>query len=119
MTDGGVDFSFECIGNVKVMRAALECRHKGWGESRSSSAGRCGPGDQHPSVPAGHRPGGAAAPSGVRGRSELPSYVQRYMQGEFKLDDFITHTMPLEQINEAFDHAMKARASAPSSTTDP
>ena len=104
LTDGGVDFSFECIGNVKVMRAALECCHKGWGES--VIIGVAGAGQEISTRPfqlvTGRGWRGSAC-GGVRGRSELPSYVQRYMQGEFKLDDFITHTMPLEQINEAFD----------------
>ena len=104
MTDGGVDFSFECIGNVKVMRAALECCHKGWGES--VIIGVAGSGQEISTRPfqlVTGRVWRGSAFGGVRGRSELPSYVQRYMQGEFKLDDFITHTMPLEQINEAFD----------------
>ncbi|MGU5599494.1 S-(hydroxymethyl)glutathione dehydrogenase/class III alcohol dehydrogenase [Aeromonas caviae] len=104
MTDGGVDFSFECIGNVKVMRAALECCHKGWGESVIIDV--AGAGQEISTRPfqlVTGRVWRGSAFGGVRGRSELPSYVQRYMQGEFKLDDFITHTMPLEQINEAFD----------------
>lgn len=104
MTDGGVDFSFECIGNVKVMRAALECCHKGWGES--VIIGVAGAGQEISTRPfqlVTGRVWRGSAFGGVRGRSELPSYVQRYMQGEFKLDDFITHTTPLEQINEAFD----------------
>ncbi|MFQ2476445.1 S-(hydroxymethyl)glutathione dehydrogenase/class III alcohol dehydrogenase [Aeromonas caviae] len=104
MTDGGVDFSFECIGNVKVMRAALECCHKGWGES--VIIGVAGAGQEISTRPfqlVTGRVWRGSAFGGVRGRSELPSYVQRYMQGEFKLDDFITHTMPLEQLNEAFD----------------
>ena len=104
LTDGGVDFSFECIGNVKVMRAALECCHKGWGES--VIIGVAGAGQEISTRPfqlVTGRVWRGSAFGGVRGRSELPSYVQRYMQGEFKLDDFITHTMRLEQINEAFD----------------
>ncbi|MFM7969829.1 S-(hydroxymethyl)glutathione dehydrogenase/class III alcohol dehydrogenase [Aeromonas sp. A-5] len=104
MTDGGVDFSFECIGNVKVMRAALECCHKGWGES--VIIGVAGAGQEISTRPfqlVTGRVWRGSAFGGVRGRSELPSYVQRYMQREFRLDDFITHTMPLEQINEAFD----------------
>ncbi|MGY3883586.1 S-(hydroxymethyl)glutathione dehydrogenase/class III alcohol dehydrogenase [Aeromonas veronii] len=104
LTDGGVDFSFECIGNVKVMRAALECCNKGWGES--VIIGVAGAGQEISTRPfqlVTGRVWRGSAFGGVRGRSELPSYVQRYMQGEFRLDDFITHTMPLEQINEAFD----------------
>ncbi|MDF2411029.1 S-(hydroxymethyl)glutathione dehydrogenase/class III alcohol dehydrogenase [Aeromonas sp. 2HA2] len=104
MTDGGVDFSFECIGNVKVMRAALECCHKGWGES--VIIGVAGAGQEISTRPfqlVTGRVWRGSAFGGVRGRSELPRYVQRYMQGEFRLDDFITHTMGLEQINEAFE----------------
>ncbi|MGL6149635.1 MAG: S-(hydroxymethyl)glutathione dehydrogenase/class III alcohol dehydrogenase [Aeromonas sobria] len=104
LTDGGVDFSFECIGNVKVMRAALECCHKGWGES--VIIGVAGAGQEISTRPfqlVTGRVWRGSAFGGVRGRSELPSYVQRYMQGEFRLDDFITHTMPLEQINDAFE----------------
>ncbi|QHB84434.1 S-(hydroxymethyl)glutathione dehydrogenase/class III alcohol dehydrogenase [Aeromonas veronii] len=104
LTDGGVDFSIECIGNVKVMRAALECCHKGWGES--IIIGVAGAGQEISTRPfqlVTGRVWRGSAFGGVRGRSELPSYVQRYMQGEFRLDDFITHTMSLEQINEAFD----------------
>ncbi|WP_139412074.1 S-(hydroxymethyl)glutathione dehydrogenase/class III alcohol dehydrogenase [Aeromonas veronii] len=104
LTDGGVDFSFECIGNVKVMRAALECCHKGWGES--VIIGVAGAGQEISTRPfqlVTGRVWRGSAFGGVRGRSELPSYVQRYMQGDFRLDDFITHTMALEQINEAFD----------------
>lgn len=104
LTDGGVDFSFECIGNVKVMRAALECCHKGWGES--VIIGVAGAGQEISTRPfqlVTGRVWRGSAFGGVRGRSELPSYVQRYMQGEFRLDDFITHTMGLEQINEAFE----------------
>ncbi|ENO3979125.1 S-(hydroxymethyl)glutathione dehydrogenase/class III alcohol dehydrogenase [Aeromonas veronii] len=104
LTDGGVDFSFECIGNVKVMRAALECCHKGWGES--VIIGVAGAGQEISTRPfqlVTGRVWRGSAFGGVRGRSELPSYVRRYMQGEFHLDDFITHTMGLEQINEAFD----------------
>ncbi|UNP88446.1 S-(hydroxymethyl)glutathione dehydrogenase/class III alcohol dehydrogenase [Aeromonas encheleia] len=104
LTDGGVDFSFECIGNVKVMRAALECCHKGWGES--VIIGVAGAGQEISTRPfqlVTGRVWRGSAFGGVRGRSELPSYVQRYMQGEFRLDDFITHTMSLERINEAFE----------------
>ncbi|MCW0504310.1 S-(hydroxymethyl)glutathione dehydrogenase/class III alcohol dehydrogenase [Aeromonas piscicola] len=104
LTDGGVDFSFECIGNVKVMRAALECCHKGWGES--VIIGVAGAGQEISTRPfqlVTGRVWRGSAFGGVRGRSELPSYVQRYMQGEFRLDDFITHTMPLDRINEAFE----------------
>ncbi len=104
MTDGGVDFSFECIGNVDVMRSALECCHKGWGES--VIIGVAGAGQEISTRPfqlVTGRVWRGTAFGGVKGRSELPDYVERYLAGEFKLDDFITHTMGLEHINEAFD----------------
>jgi len=104
MTDGGVDYSFECIGNVNVMRAALECCHKGWGES--VIIGVAGAGEEISTRPfqlVTGRVWRGSAFGGVRGRSELPSYVDRYMKGEFELDTFITHTMGLNDINKAFD----------------
>jgi len=104
LTDGGVDYSFECIGNVDVMRSALECCHKGWGES--IIIGVAGAGKEISTRPfqlVTGRVWRGTAFGGVKGRSELPNYVERYLAGEFKLSDFITHTMPLEQINESFD----------------
>ncbi|ADN76260.1 S-(hydroxymethyl)glutathione dehydrogenase/class III alcohol dehydrogenase [Ferrimonas balearica DSM 9799] len=104
MTDGGVDFSFECIGNVHVMRSALECCHKGWGES--VIIGVAGAGQEISTRPfqlVTGRVWRGSAFGGVKGRSELPQYVERYLAGEFKLDDFITHTMGLDKINDAFD----------------
>ncbi|GAA4902549.1 S-(hydroxymethyl)glutathione dehydrogenase/class III alcohol dehydrogenase [Ferrimonas pelagia] len=104
MTDGGVDYSFECIGNVHVMRSALECCHKGWGES--VIIGVAGAGQEIATRPfqlVTGRVWKGSAFGGVKGRSQLPEYVERYMAGEFKLDDFITHTMSLEQVNKAFD----------------
>ena len=104
MTDGGVDYSFECIGNVNVMRSALECCHKGWGES--VIIGVAGAGQEISTRPfqlVTGRVWRGTAFGGVKGRTELPEYVERYLKGEFKLDDFITHTMKLEDINEAFD----------------
>ncbi|MBW8184528.1 S-(hydroxymethyl)glutathione dehydrogenase/class III alcohol dehydrogenase [Shewanella sp. NR704-98] len=104
LTDGGVDYSFECIGNVHVMRSALECCHKGWGES--VVIGVAGAGQEISTRPfqlVTGRVWKGSAFGGVKGRSELPEYVERYMAGEFKLNDFITHTMGLEQVNEAFD----------------
>ena len=104
MTDGGVDFSFECIGNVNVMRQALECCHKGWGESVIIGVADAGAEiATRPFQLVTGRVWRGSAFGGVRGRSELPGYVERYMKGEFKLSDFITHTMPLEDINTAFD----------------
>ncbi len=104
LTDGGVDYSFECIGNVDVMRSALECCHKGWGES--VVIGVAGAGKEISTRPfqlVTGRVWRGSAFGGVKGRSELPEIVERYMQGEFKLDDFITHTMGLEDVNKAFD----------------
>jgi len=104
MTDGGVDFSFECIGNVDVMRSALECCHKGWGES--IIIGVAGAGKEISTRPfqlVTGRVWRGTAFGGVKGRSELPEIVDRYLAGEFALNDFITHTMSLEHINEAFD----------------
>ncbi|MCS2609698.1 S-(hydroxymethyl)glutathione dehydrogenase/class III alcohol dehydrogenase [Halomonas dongshanensis] len=104
MTDGGVDYSFECIGNVNVMRSALECCHKGWGES--IVIGVAGAGEEISTRPfqlVTGRVWKGSAFGGVRGRSELPGYVERYMNGEINIDDFITHDMPFEKINEAFD----------------
>lgn len=104
MTDGGVDYSFECIGNVNVMRSALECCHKGWGES--VIIGVAGAGQEISTRPfqlVTGRVWRGSAFGGVKGRSQLPKIVEQYLAGEFKLDDFITHTMGLEQVNEAFD----------------
>ncbi|WP_337840454.1 S-(hydroxymethyl)glutathione dehydrogenase/class III alcohol dehydrogenase [Rheinheimera sp.] len=104
MTDGGVDFSFECIGNVNVMRSALECCHKGWGESVIIGVAPAGAEiSTRPFQLVTGRVWRGTAFGGVKGRSELPEYVERYLKGEFELDSFITHTMPLEQINDAFD----------------
>ncbi len=104
LTDGGVDYSFECIGNVNVMRSALECCHKGWGES--VVIGVAGAGQEISTRPfqlVTGRVWRGSAFGGVKGRSELPQIVERYLEGEFKLDDFITHTMGLEDLNKAFD----------------
>lgn len=111
MTDGGVDYSFECIGNVNVMRSALECCHKGWGES--VIIGVAGAGQEISTRPfqlVTGRVWRGSAFGGVKGRSELPGYVDRYMNGELKIDEFVTHDMPFDKINEAFDllHAGKS-----------
>ena len=104
LTDGGVDYSFECIGNVKVMRSALECCHKGWGES--IIIGVAGAGEEISTRPfqlVTGRVWRGSAFGGVRGRSELPGYVEKAQRGEIPLDTFITHTMGLNDINKAFD----------------
>jgi len=104
MTDGGVDYSFECIGNVDVMRAALECCHKGWGES--IVIGVAGAGQEIRTRPfqlVTGRVWRGSAFGGVKGRTQLPGMVEQSMRGEIDLDSFITHRLPLERINEAFD----------------
>ena len=111
MTDGGVDFSFECIGNVQVMRAALECCHKGWGES--IIIGVAGAGQEISTRPfqlVTGRVWRGSAFGGVKGRTQLPAMVEDAMRGDIELDPFITHTLPLERINEAFElmHAGKS-----------
>ena len=104
MTGWGVDHSFECIGNVQVMRAALECAHRGWGQS--VIIGVAGAGQEIATRPfqlvTGRRWLGSAF-GGVKGRSELPGMVEQAMKGEIKLAPFVTHTLPLENINEAFE----------------
>ncbi|MEG0497774.1 MAG: zinc-binding dehydrogenase, partial [Carnobacterium sp.] len=104
LTDGGVDYSFECIGNVNVMRSALECCHKGWGES--VIIGVAGAGEEISTRPfqlVTGRVWRGSAFGGVKGRTELPGMVEEAMRGDIKLDPFITHTLPFDQINEAFD----------------
>ncbi len=104
LTDGGVDYSFEAIGNVNLMRAALECCHKGWGES--TIIGVAGSGQEictRPFQLVTGRVWRGSAFGGVKGRTQLPGYVDRYLSGEIKVDEMITHTMALEEINDAFD----------------
>lgn len=104
MTDGGVDYSFECVGNVQLMRAALESCHKGWGES--VIIGVAGAGQEISTRPfqlVTGRVWRGSAFGGVKGRTELPSYVAKAQSGEIPLDTFITHTMGLDDINKAFD----------------
>ena len=104
MTNGGVDYSFECIGNVDVMRDALECTHMGWGVS--TVIGVAGAGQEIKTRPFNlvvGRTWKGTAFGGVKGRTELPGYVDRYMSGAIELDKMVTHTMPLEDINRAFD----------------
>ncbi|MDF1644539.1 MAG: S-(hydroxymethyl)glutathione dehydrogenase/class III alcohol dehydrogenase [Pseudomonadales bacterium] len=111
LTDGGVDYSFECVGNVDLMRSALECCHKGWGES--IIVGVAGAGKEIATRPfqlVTGRVWRGTAFGGVKGRTQLPGYVDKYLNNELKVDEFVTHTMPLEQINDAFDlmHAGKS-----------
>jgi S-(hydroxymethyl)glutathione dehydrogenase/alcohol dehydrogenase len=110
MTDGGVDFSFECIGNVEVMRAALECCHKGWGES--VIIGVAGAGQEIRTRPfqlVTGRVWRGSAFGGVKGRSQLPGYVERYLAGEIRIDEMVSQELPLERINEAFDAMHEGR----------
>ncbi len=104
MTDGGVDYSFECVGNVNLMRSALECCHKGWGES--IVIGVAGAGQEISTRPfqlVTGRVWKGTAFGGVKGRTQLPGYVERYLAGEIKVDEMVTHTMPIREINRAFD----------------
>ena len=111
MTDGGVDYSFECVGNVNLMRSALECCHKGWGEA--IIIGVAGAGQEISTRPfqlVTGRVWRGTAFGGVKGRSQLPGMVDQYMSGEIKLDELITYTMPLEEINTAFDYMHEGKS---------
>jgi len=104
LTKGGADYSFECIGNVNVMRQALECCHKGWGVS--VIIGVAGAGEEIRTRPfqlVTGRVWKGTAFGGARGRTDVPQIVDWYMEGKINIDDLITHVMPLEEINEAFD----------------
>ena len=111
MTGGGVDFSFECVGNVDLMRAALECCHKGWGES--IIIGVAGAGEEIRTRPfqlVTGRVWKGTAFGGVKGRTELPEYVNNYMSGDINLDDLVTNELPLDEINKAFDFMHEGKA---------
>jgi S-(hydroxymethyl)glutathione dehydrogenase / alcohol dehydrogenase len=104
LTGGGADFSFECIGNVAAMRQALECCHRGWGES--VIIGVAGAGQEIATRPfqlVTGRVWRGTAFGGARGRTDVPRIVDWYMDGKIEIDPLITHTLPLERINEAFD----------------
>jgi S-(hydroxymethyl)glutathione dehydrogenase/alcohol dehydrogenase len=104
LTGGGADYSFECIGNVEVMRQALECCHKGWGESIIIGVAPSGAEiSTRPFQLVTGRVWRGTAFGGARGRTEVPQIVDWYMEGKINIDDLITHTMPLEDINRAFD----------------
>jgi len=103
LTDGGVDYSFECIGNTTTMRQALECAHKGWGQS--CIIGVAGAGQEIKTRPfqlVTGRVWKGSAFGGVKGRTQLPGYVDQYLGGKLKVDEFVTHTFKLEDINKAF-----------------
>jgi len=111
LTGGGADYSFECIGNVKVMRTALECAHKGWGQS--IIIGVAGAGQEITTRPfqlVTGRSWRGTAFGGARGRTDVPKIVDWYMDGKIQIDPMITHQMPLNDINKAFDlmHAGKS-----------
>ncbi len=104
LTGGGADYSFECIGNVQVMRTALECAHKGWGES--IIIGVAGAGQEISTRPfqlVTGRSWRGTAFGGASGRTDVPKIVDWYMDGKIEIDSLVTHTMPLEEINHAFD----------------
>ncbi len=104
LTKGGADYSFECIGNVKVMRQALECCHKGWGVS--VIVGVAGAGQEIATRPfqlVTGRVWKGSAFGGAKGRTDVPKIVDWYMDGKIKIDELITHTLPLDQINHAFE----------------
>ena len=104
LTGGGADYAFECVGNVTLMRQALECCHKGWGEC--IIIGVAGAGQEIATRPfqlVTGRVWRGSAFGGARGRSDVPKIVDWYMDGKINIDDLITHTMPLDRINDAFD----------------
>lgn len=104
MTDGGVDYSFECIGNTEVMRQALECCHKGWGESIIIGVAAAGTEiATRPFQLVTGRVWKGTAFGGAKGRTEVPRIVDWYMEGKINIDDLITHTLSLEDINKGFD----------------
>ena len=104
LTDGGADYSFECIGNVNIMRQALECCHKGWGVC--TIIGVAGAAEEIKTRPfqlVTGRIWQGSAFGGARGRTDVPKIVDWYMEGKINIDDLITHVLPIEKINEAFD----------------
>jgi S-(hydroxymethyl)glutathione dehydrogenase/alcohol dehydrogenase len=111
LTDGGADYSFECIGNVKAMRQALECCHRGWGES--IVIGVAGAGEEIATRPfqlVTGRVWRGSAFGGAKGRRDVPRIVDWYMDGKIQIDPLITHELPLERINEAFELMHEGRS---------
>jgi S-(hydroxymethyl)glutathione dehydrogenase/alcohol dehydrogenase len=111
MTEWGVDYSFECVGSVQLMRAALECAHRGWGQS--VIIGVAGSGQEISTRPfqlVTGRVWKGSAFGGVKGRTELPKYVEQYMSGEINIDDMVTFTMPLKDINKAFEYMHEGKS---------
>lgn len=104
MTDGGLDYTFDCTGNVKVMRAALEACHKGWGQSIIIGVAAAGEEiSTRPFQLVTGRVWKGSAFGGVKGRTELPGLVEEYMAGKIKVDELISYRFKLEEINKAFD----------------
>jgi S-(hydroxymethyl)glutathione dehydrogenase / alcohol dehydrogenase len=111
LTDGGADYSFECIGNVKTMRQALECCHKGWGQSIIIGVAAAGEEiSTRPFQLVTGREWKGSAFGGARGRTDVPKIVDWYMEGKLNIDDLITHTLKLDQINEGFDLMKKGES---------
>ena len=111
LTDGGADYSFECVGSPKLMRQALECCHKGWGTSVIIGVAAAGEEiSTRPFQLVTGRVWKGSAFGGVKGRTELPGYVDRYMKGEIKIDEMVTFTMPVEQINDAFKYMKEGKS---------
>ena len=111
LTNGGVDYSFECVGNVELMRSALECCHKGWGTS--VIIGVAGAGQEITTRPfqlVTGRTWKGTAFGGVKGRSQLPGYVEQYLKGEIKIDPMVSFNLPLEEINKAFDYMHEGKS---------
>jgi S-(hydroxymethyl)glutathione dehydrogenase/alcohol dehydrogenase len=111
LTGGGADYSFECIGNVEVMRQALECCHRGWGTA--VIIGVAGAGQEIATRPfqlVTGRTWKGTAFGGARGRTDVPRIVDWYMDGRIQIDDLITHTLPFDRINEAFDLMREGRS---------
>ena len=111
MTHGGVDYSFECIGHVELMRSALECCHKGWGTS--VIIGVAGAGQEISTRPfqlVTGRTWKGTAFGGVKGRSQLPGYVDKYLSGEIKVDEMVSFNLTLEEINKAFDYMHEGKS---------
>ena len=111
VTDGGVDYSFECVGNVDLMGEALACTHKGWGQS--IIIGVAGAGEEihaRPFLLVTGRSWRGSAFGGTRGRTQLPGFVDRYMAGRIAIDELVTETLPLSEINDAFDRMHEGRS---------
>ena len=111
LTDGGADYSFECIGNTKLMRQALECTHKGWGQSVIIGVAEAGAEiSTRPFQLVTGRVWKGSAFGGARGRTDVPKIVDWYMDGKLNIDDLITHTLTLDQINDGFDLMKKGES---------